>query len=57
MDEVEAKPDDKVVLDKKMEFCKMMLGIGAGWLAKEIVESGFTRFVKWRQSNADMNAE
>lgn len=57
MDEVEAKPDDKVVLDKKMEFCRMMLGIGAGWLAKELVESGFTKWVKWRQDAAASNAE
>lgn len=48
MDETEAKPDEET-FDKKTEFFKMMLGIGAGWVAKELVETGYVKFVKWHR--------
>lgn len=51
VDEVEKKDEEK--FDKKTEFTKMMLGLAAGWIAKEGIESLFIRFVKRRQQGKD----
>jgi hypothetical protein len=53
MDEVETKSDDE--LDKKQQFFKMMLGVGAGFIAKELVESAFMFFVKRRRHEPEQS--
>lgn len=56
MDEEVTKPDEEE-FSKGVQFAKMLLGVGAGWLAKELAESGFVRIVKWHQTKNQTQSE
>lgn len=56
MDEIEAKQDEEE-FSKSVQFTKMMVGVGAGWIFKELAESAFIRIVKWRQGKTETDAE
>lgn len=56
MDENDPKQDE-IELTDSQRFLKMIIGVGAGWIAKEMAEKGVVAIVKWRRSKTEQPAE